>query len=317
LTDDRDLIPEPTPHTVLAIFAAYEDDAEYWDGYGFNVGSLGHECSRALWYDFRWASEPERPSGRIQSIFATGSAWEDRLIADLERIGVTVTGQQDKIRLAGGHVRGKIDGRGFGLPVAPKTEHLFEFKSAKAADFRKIKREGVEKAKPTHYAQLQLGMHAFGLTRAGYLVVNKDDDDRHFERVEYNAEWCLREIARVERLIELHEPPSRISNKPTVPPCRFCRHKPICFENTFPRVTCRSCLHSTPSLHGDATWECDRWNKPLAIEEQKAACPTHLYLPPLIPGERIAVDEERETVTYRLHDGREWTDGLTKEETPT
>ncbi|QPC43472.1 oxidoreductase [Kaustia mangrovi] len=302
-------LPRPRAHTVLSIYRAYEQANRTFDGLGLSVGQLGHECDRALWYDFRWASEPEQVDGRKVSIFRTGDRWEDQLVADLEAVGVEVYGQQDRIRLVGNHVRGKIDGRGIGVPEAPKTEHLFEFKSSNAKGFREIKRKGCREAKPLHYVQCQLGMHAFGLTRAGYLVVNKDDDERYFERIAYDAEFCLRVLARAERIIKTDEPPSRVRDKPDAPPCLWCKHKAVCFENRFPRTTCRSCLHATPEMHGDAEWSCARWSKPLSVDEQRAGCPAHLFLPGMVPGAQVAVDEEAETVSYTLFDGRSWVDG--------
>jgi hypothetical protein len=302
-------LPRPTPSTVRAIYAAYEAANEHYDSLGISVGIANTECDRALWYAFRWASQPEQIDGRKLSIFRTGDRWEEVLVSDLERIGVEVYGQQDRIRLVGGHVRGKCDGKGIGLPEAPKTEHLFEFKSSNDKNFKEIAKKGCREAKPLHYGQCQLGMHMFGLTRAGYLVVNKNDDGRYFERIEYDAVWTLRLLARLERIINAPEPPSRMSEDPEFFKCRFCDHKAVCHEGAWPRVTCRSCLHSTPEMGGDAHWSCARWAKPLGVEEQKVACPAHLHIPALVPGELIDSDEAAETVTYALHNGKTWTDG--------
>ncbi|MAZ17920.1 MAG: oxidoreductase [Ahrensia sp.] len=302
-------IPKPTASTVRAIYQAYEDANEHYDSLGISVGEIGHECDRYLWYNLRWASAPEAIEGRKLSIFRTGDRWEEVLVSDLERIGVDVWGQQDRIRLAGGHIRGKCDGKAIGIPEAPKTEHLCEFKSSNEKSFKDIVKLGCEKAKPLHYGQCQIGMHAFGLSRALYLVVNKNDDARYAERIEYDASYCLRQIARAERIIGLNEPPSRISDKPDIPPCLFCKHKAVCHEDAWPRPTCRSCLHSTPEMSGDAHWSCARWSKPLSIDEQKAGCPAHLFLPGLVPGTLVDSDEENETVTYTLRNGSEWVDG--------
>lgn len=310
-------LPKPTPHTVLEIYRAYAESNEGWDSHGLSVGSIGQECDRALFLDLRWASPVEVVDGRKVSIFRTGDMWEERMVADLAAIGVEVYGQQDRIRLLGGHIRGKIDGRGFGVPEAPKTEHLLEFKSSNAKGFREISKSGCREAKPLHFAQCQIGMHALGLTRAGYLVTNKDTDERYFERIPYDIDFCLRLLAKAERIITTDEPPSRVRTVPNAPPCLFCKHKPVCFEDRMPRATCRSCLHATPTMGGDADWSCARWNKPLSIDEQRAGCPAHLYLPGMVPGEQVSVDEESETVTYRLNNGREWVDGQARNEEAT
>ncbi|WP_457659562.1 oxidoreductase [Sinorhizobium medicae] len=309
-------LPRPQASTVRAIYDAYEAAAESWDSLGISVGEANAPCDRQLWYSFRWASPLEKHHGRQLRLFATGNLEEDRLVEDLQRIGVDVYGQQDRIRLVGSHVRGKCDGKAMGIPEAPKTEHLLEFKSSNAKGMKEIIKKGCKEAKPLHYGQCQLGMHAFGLTRCLYLVSCKDDDTLYAERIEYDAEFTLRLLARLERIINSPVPPSRISEKPDWYECLFCRHKAVCKEAAWLRVTCRSCLHSTPEMGGDGHWSCARWSKPISFDEQKSGCPAHLHIPDLVPGEQIDVDEESETISYRLHSGALWIDGAANDNEP-
>lgn len=308
-------LPTPISPTVAAIYAAYEASNESWDSWGLSVGEIGNECDRMLWYALRWASPTEDVDGRKVSIFRTGDRWEERLVADLENIGVEVYDQQDRIRLVSGHVRGKCDGKADGILEAPRTTHLLEFKSSKESDFNAIKKKGVKVAKPTHYAQCQLGMHAFGLTRAFYMVVNKNTDERHVERIHYDLDFCLRLLARAQRIIESDEPPPRITNKPDAFSCKFCRHHRLCHqpnapaEPTWPRVNCRTCFFARPTMDGDAQWMCGRFSKPLSIDEQREGCPSHLFLPGLVPGEQTDASEEEEWIEYRLASGEVWRDG--------
>lgn len=304
-------IPRPESSTVRAIYAAYEAAAENWDSLGISVGEANAECDRSLWYSFRWCTPLEKHHGRQLRLFATGNLEEERLVEDLERIGVDVYGQQDRIRLVGSHVRGKCDGKALGIPEAPRTEHLLEFKSSNAKGMKSIMKDGYKVAKPLHFGQCQLGMHAFGLTRCLYLVASKDDDTLYAERIEYDVEFTLRLLARLERVINSPEPPSRISDKPDFFGCMFCKHKAVCKEDAWPRVTCRSCLYSTPEMGGDGHWSCSRFSKPISFDEQKSACPAHLHVPALVPGEQTDCDEAAETVTYLLRTGKVWTDGAT------
>jgi len=310
-------LPTPISPTLRAIYAAYEDSRDHHDGLGISVGEAGAECDRSLWYSFRWASQPEMIDGRKVSIFRTGDRWEEVLVDDLRAVGVDVWGQQDRIRLLSGHVRGKRDGACVGVLEAPKTEHLAEFKSSNDAGFKDIVKHKCRKTKPLHFAQCQLGMHAFGLTRCIYYVVNKNTDERYFERLEYDVEFCLRLLARLERIINSAEPPSRISDNPEFFGCRLCKHHAVCHTDAWSRVTCRSCLYSTPEMGGDGHWSCQRWSKPLGVDEQKAACPAHLTIPALVPGEQIDCSEEEEWVEYRMHDGSIWRDGAATNEATT
>lgn len=304
-------LPKPESSTVRAIYQAYEASASSWDSLGISVGEANNLCGRALWYTFRWASPLEKHHGRQLRLFETGNIEEDRLVADLERIGVDVYGQQDKIRLVQGHVRGKCDGKAMGVVEAPKTEHLLEFKSSNVKGMKEIVKKGCKEAKPLHYGQCQLGMHAFGLSRCLYLVSCKDDDTLYAERIEYDPEFCLRLLARLERVINSSEPPSRINDAPDWFECTFCKHKPVCKENAWSRVTCRSCIHSSPEMGGDGHWSCARWAKPISFDEQKEGCPTHLTIPDLVPGEQTDFSEEDETITYVLRDGTIYVDGAT------
>ncbi|MEZ0212470.1 MAG: oxidoreductase [Xanthobacteraceae bacterium] len=306
-------IPRPEASTVRAIYEAYRAANKHFDSLGISVGEIGNECDRALWYGLHWSSRPEVLDGRKISLFRSGDEWEKRLVADLETIGVEVTGQQDRIRLVSGHVRGKCDGKAIGIPEAPVTEHLCEFKSSNDDGFKLIHKEGCKKAKPLHYAQCQIGMHAFGLTRALYLVVNKNDDARYSERIEYDAVYCLRLLARAERIVGMSEPPARIAEAKGDFRCLFCRHEAVCKDAAWPRVSCRTCIHVTAEMGGDAHWSCARWAKPLSVAEQAEGCPAHLHIPAMVPGVQIDCDEEAETITYRLNNGKIWIDGEVKE----
>lgn len=301
-------LPGETP-TVAAIYAAYEAANKHYDSLGISVGEIGNECDRALWYGLRWCSEPEKIDGRKLSIFRTGDRWEEVMVSDLERIGVEVWGQQDRIRLVDGFVRGKCDGKALGIPEAPATIHLCEFKSSNEKGFKEIVKKGCKGARPTHYGQCQIGMHAFGLTRCLYYVTNKNTDERYVERLRYDVDYCIRQLARAERIIFSDVPPARLSDDPEFFKCRFCRHRDVCHFGKMPRVTCRSCIHSQPERGGDGAWSCARWAKPLSVDEAKQACPVHLFNPHLIDGEQIDCDEDNETITYKMHDGRTWTDG--------
>lgn len=307
-----ELTAPPQPN-VDAIYKHYEDAAESWDSLGINVGDIGKECDRELYYNLRWVSHPEKPKGRSIRLMKTGDLEEARYEADLASIGVHFYGAQDKIRLVAGHVRGKRDGAGIGFLNAPKTEALVEFKTANEKSFKLVVEKGVKEGKPEHYGQCQLGMHFFGFTRCIYFVKNKNDELIYEEWIHYDVEYCLKQLARAERIVRATKPPARISDKPDYFGCKFCKHHEACHEDAMPRLTCRSCIHSTPEMSGDAHWSCARWHKPLGFDEQKAACGAHLFDPDLVPGEQIDSDEVAETVTYRMKNGEIWIDGKVEE----
>lgn len=304
-------IPKPQLATLTAIQAALAEGRDDWESVGVPAGEIGTECDRALWLAFRRASVPETIDWRKRRIFERGNIEEERLLDLLRIIGCEVTEQQSRVRGAGGHLRGKIDAQTIGLPDAPKTDHVVECKSAKASVFSALAKGGVKKAMPMHYATLQFYLFKRGLSRCLYMCTNKDNEDLHLERVELDVEFAMRAEARIERIISMDSPPGRLCNKRDDFRGAFCRQAEVCWGETMPRSHCRTCLHSSPIMDGNAGWDCARWSKPLSLAEQDAGCEAHLFVPSLVPGEQLDYDAEAETVTYRLATGEIWVDGGT------
>lgn len=299
-------LPETPAPTRDAIFASYEDDADTGFRPHLGASQIGKSCERALWYDFRWATPAQFP-GRILRLFETGQLEETRLVKNLRRTGATVlevdpeTGRQWRVEAHGGHFGGSLDAVALGLLEAPKTWHVVEFKTHSAKSFRELVAKGVAEAKPQHWAQMQIYMHLTGLTRAMYVAVCKDTDDLYVERVHADGGAAERLLAKAGRVIHAARPPARVSKDPTWFECRFCDHHEICHGDAAAAVTCRSCLHSTPTTSG---WTCARWGQTLGDQEQRAACARHLFIPDLVPGE--VVDAGEDHVVYRMRDGATW-----------
>lgn len=303
-------LPKPKPSTLRAIQRALEEGHDDWESVGVPAGNIGWECDRQIWLAFRRASKPEDIDWKKRRIFERGNIEEDRLIDLLKLIDCEVWGQQDKVRAAGGHLRGKIDGRVLNLPEAAKTEHIVECKSSNEEAFKKVVKEGVKLGKPEHYATFQFYMYGLGITRVLYMMSNKNNEDLHIERVEYDPAFAMRMVARIERIVNMDEPPSRLCTKRDDFRGLFCRQQEVCWGEIRPRSHCRTCLHSTPIMDGNAGWDCARFNKPLSLSEQDAGCPAHLFIPSILVGyEQVDVNEDREEITYRTPTGKLWIDG--------
>ncbi|WP_311276130.1 PD-(D/E)XK nuclease family protein [Methylobacterium sp. WCS2018Hpa-22] len=312
-------IPPPLSLTVDAIYEAYAAArSNSYEGLGISVSTLGEECDRSLWYSFRWASAPEKITGLKAITFETGEVEEGRLLNSLRMIGCEVIehdekGRQERVSAVFGFVRGKIDGKVLGLREAPKTWHVVECKSAKEEYYKPVeKAQSVRVGYYSHYVQLNIYCHLLGYDRGYYMLRNKNTGKIYAERIVTDHEDAMRLLSRAERIITLHEPPAKLHEDPKKKvafKCGFCRHKPICHEGAFARANCRTCLHATAERLENATFSCARWVKPLTPDEQREGCGAHLYLPALVPGEVVEVDEDAATVTYRLADGSTWVDG--------
>lgn len=307
-------LPAPYSPTLNAIYRAYEDKAERSHRTYLGMSTMGNECDRALWYAFRWAHEPESLEGRKLRLFETGHREEARMLDDLERAGITVhrvdpaSGEQWALSALGGHMRGHMDGQGEGFSEAPKARHVLEFKTHNEKSFKALVKDGVQKSKPGHYAQMQLYMHFSGLDRAFYMAVNKNTDELHVERVAYDAQAAIMLVARAERIINSPEPPPRLHDDPSAKMawvCNYCAAFDQCHASAFAVRNCRTCIHSTPV---DGGWSCEKHGA-IDTATQRIGCSQHLFIPGLVPGEQVDADIDRGTVTYLMADGNQWVDG--------
>jgi len=311
-------LPKPINHTVDAIYSALAAArTNTYEGLGISISNLGDECERALWYGFRWAAPPEKIDGLKAITFETGEIEEQRLLNSLRLIGAEVhdvdeNGKQFRFSAVAGHVRGKSDAVVKGIPEAPSAWHMTECKSMKEKYFKDVVKKGVKAGYYAHWVQCNTYAYLAGTDRCLYICRNKNTGEIHTERWATDNEEAIRLIARAERIIRATEPPPKLHEDPTAKTafkCGYCRFKATCHERAFARAHCRTCIHATPEQHGDAAWSCARWAKPLGMDEQRQGCGAHLYIPALVPGEMLDADEEAETITYRLGDGRKWVDG--------
>jgi hypothetical protein len=288
--------------TLERIERAVEEEAE--DGLRAHLGAsiIGRPCDRSLWYSFRWASE-RRHEGRILRLFERGSREEATMVELLRKAGCTVwdvdpeTGQQFRVSAVGGHFGGSLDGVVIGLVESDKP-HVLELKTHNKRSFGALQKQGVEKAKPEHYVQMQAYMYLMDIERAYYLAVCKDDDHLYAERVRAKASAATNALSRAERIICSDRPPHKISDDPTWHECKWCDHHALCHLQATPLANCRTCIHATARLDGDRVWHCAKHDKNLTEEEQRAGCDQHLFLPDLLRNWADQVDAGAEGVWY-------------------
>lgn len=306
----------PNTSTTDLIDAAYVAKARNGDSMGVSMSQVIHPCDRAIWSAFRWAAPLEEPTGQKQRIFETGNVYETRLLNMLRMIGCEVlevdpaTGKQFRVALAGGHIRGKMDGIVLNYPGEPETEFVVETKSASEKNYKLIIKGPVQETKTEHFAQIQLYLHAAGLRDGWYLVTNKNTDEIHAERITYDPAFCLAIIARIERIVALKVAPQKLYDDPTSKAARECNWCPsfgICHEGAWARTGCRTCFAAR--VEDGPKWICDRHDRVLSYDDQQAGCPDHLYITNLVPGKQIDADEEAGTITYELDNGTIWIDG--------
>jgi hypothetical protein len=271
---------------------------------------LGQECHRKTWLTFRWAASPAF-GGRMERLFERGKREELWLIEDLRALGLNVleidpeTGKQWRVKW--GHVGGSVDAVVDGLSERPGW-HVLEIKTSNVKQFERLLKSGnVRRAKPEHWAQMQLYMHGLTIGQALYMSVCKDDDRIYSELVNYDETEATKLVALGQMIALSDVPPAKKDDK-NQPPCLYtskdgktypCAYRELCWGKSVPAVSCRSCIASTPDEGG--SWSCAKDSKGLSVEEQLIGCGDHILSPSAVNASIACVTKT--SITYQFDDG--------------
>jgi len=168
------------------------------------------------------------------------------------------------------------------VPDAPGEWILGEFKTSGTKPFCKLIVEGVAKAKPEHYSQMQVCMARRGIFKCLYMVVNKNDDDIFCQMIEYDAAHAAKELAKAKDIIVRRDAPKRLSEDPSNFACGLCdAHQRCHFPDKLPLPTnCRTCDHSIADIPS-GTWGCEHHGYTLTKDMQVKGCTEHTPIPDL------------------------------------
>jgi len=203
-----------------------------------------------------------------------------------------------------------MDGAGLGFAEAPKSWHVVEFKTHGDKSFRTLESNGVQKAKPEHWAQVTLYMGWSGIDRTFYLGVNKNTDELYSERIELDRAAFAQLENKAQRIVTSPAPLERINESPDFFVCKMCPAAALCHSSTSIKINCRTCLHATPELDGVARWSCALHKRDLSQAEQMKGCQGHRLIPALLTwATPIDGSAEANWVQYKTHAGTEFTNG--------
>lgn len=278
-------IPKSQHTTATAIVKWYESKPQEHRPH-MGASLIGHECERYVWLTWRWALKPEF-KGRILRLFDTGKREEFRLLEELRGIGATVwdvdpqTGDQWRVSACNGHFGGSLDGVAKGVPEAPKSPCVLEFKTHSDKSFNELVKQRVQIAKPQHYDQMQVYMGLMEIDRALYMAVNKNTDDLYTEWVHFDNDRFFILKERAQFLIDLPNPPAKLNEDPAFYICKWCSMWRFCHGGLAAEANCRTCCHATPVEN--SAWHCQMHNKNVTTEQQREGCDQHLMIPSLVP----------------------------------
>ena len=205
---------------------------------------LGHACERALQFEFTGAPKDEGADfgGQTLRIFEIGHQLEDLAIRWLRAAGIDLytrrgnrpDGEQFGFSVAGGRIRGHVDGI---IAAAPATlgigvPALWECKTMNARNWRACVKDGVAVAKPVYAAQIALYQAYMEGTVPGisanpalFTAINKDTAELHHELVPFDAGLAQRMSDRGVRILQATDAGEllpRIATSRDFFECRFC-----------------------------------------------------------------------------------------------
>lgn len=218
---------------------------------------LGHPCSRYIWYTFRWWNPAGTITARQNRLFNRGHQEEPVMLKELKSIGVKVLSTQNHVVLAQGHISGHCDGILIKVPDAPKTEHIFEGKTAASTYFQTTKKtKDISLSDPGYYVQCIVYMYMFRIKRCLFIMTNKNNDDRYYERIKANTTLALEYLQKGVDIINAKFPPNRAFADRSYYRCGWCSHSDSCWDLFPPEKNCRTCKHSKPINKGQ--WQCQK-----------------------------------------------------------
>ena len=212
---------------------------------------MGHACERALQFEFAGAPKDEGADfgGQTLRIFEIGHQLEDLAIRWLRAAGLDLytrkgnrpDGEQFGFSVAGGRIRGHVDGiiaaapapLGIGVPA------LWECKTMNARNWRACVKDGVALAKPVYAAQIALyqaymqgTVHGISANPALFTAINKDTAELHHELVPFDAALAQRMSDRGVRILQATDAGEllpRVATTPDFFECRFCPWSERCW----------------------------------------------------------------------------------------
>ena len=203
---------------------------------------IGHPCERALQFEFAGAPKDDGAdfTGKTLRIFAIGHALEDLAVQWLRaagfdlytRKGNRLDGEQFGFSVAGGRIRGHVDGVIAAAALPFSVPALWECKTMNAKNWKETIAKGVAVAKPVYAVQIALyqaymdaAIPGVATNPALFTAINKDTAELHHELVPFDAELAQRMSDRAVRILQATEAGEllpRIARDRDFFECRMC-----------------------------------------------------------------------------------------------
>jgi len=124
--------------------------------------------------------------------------------------------------------------------------------------------------------------HGNPVDRTLFVIVQKDDDDRHYEWVQYDPAFARELALKADRVLSASGPSEllRLANDPSYYECSYCEHRSVCHEGAAPAKNCRTCKYSEMKQFPKSSrvsWRCRnkesiKSNAQLSLADARLGC---------------------------------------------
>jgi hypothetical protein len=206
------------------------------------ASGLGAPCERQLQYGYTKApvDHGKAFSGRLLRIFERGHRTEDMAIGWLRLAGFTLktedaNGHQFGFSVAGGRLRGHVDGVLLAGPAGFAYPALWENKCLGAKSWREVEKKGLAASKPIYAAQMAVYQSYLELHEnpALFTAVNADTMEIYAELIPFDGGLAQRMSDRAARVISACEAGDllpRSFHASTHFECKFCSWADRCWS---------------------------------------------------------------------------------------
>ena len=223
---------------------------------------LGHDCARALAYEYTHTpvDTGRHSPGSLLRVFDMGHDIETRTANYLRKAGFTmlteradgrqfgfyiakhpetgeprIAGHLDGVITAGPDVLGDVKpGMATGTFSPLAYPMLWENKGLNAKGWAKTLKQGVKRAKPIYYTQMQVYMHHLDLSANPglFTATNRDTGELYAELVPFDPAAVQEAIDKGVKVITAQSPEElpRAGGNREKPPCMWCSYQDRCWS---------------------------------------------------------------------------------------
>lgn len=173
------------------------------------ASAIGHDCERQMLFELAGAMREKQFGAATLRKFDLGHVLEGMCKGWLIDAGFDVK-QRDRsgnlyyYEQLDGRFKGHVDGVIVDGPAVPTLKYpcLWEHKGVGNATYSKVKREGLKKASPGYYAQVQIYMGYLGLDQCLFTVTAAEDGEQQHLIVEFDQERAQYYSDRAVRVVK-------------------------------------------------------------------------------------------------------------------